>query len=150
MDALPSLGMTGAVKQQALQRLNHTGIHFCLHDVRALAAQIRVAIVILVGVNAVAAVGADFIHDAADAHDPVGVVVHFYNEQRRFIRDVGFDGNGRLVNAPVFRVCGEPLGSLAPGLVVVSRDADGECLSGWGGHGMDLLMGMGWERYSHN
>ena len=101
-----------------------------LHDVRAvhtLATQVRVAVVVLVGVDAVGAVGADFVHDAADAHDPVGVVVHFQDEHRRFIRDVGLDGHGRLVNAGVVGVRGKPRGVLGPSFIVVPRDAHGEC-----------------------
>jgi len=131
VDALAALGVAGAVKQHALQGFNYRDVFFLPQDVgavHALAAQIRVSVVVLVGVDAVIAVGADFVDDAADAHDPVGVVVHFNDEQRRLIRDVGFDGDGRLVNAGVFRVCGEPRGPLAPGLVVVSRDAHRECV----------------------
>lgn len=102
VDALPALGVAGAVKQHALQRLNDAGINPGLHDdgaVHALAAQIRVSIVVLVGVDAVIPVRADFVDDAADAHDLVGVVVHFQNEQRRFIRDASLDGDRGLVNA---------------------------------------------------
>ena len=97
VDAVAALGVTGAVKQHALQGFNHRGVFFLLHDVgavQALAAQVRVPVVILFGVHAISAVGANFVHDATDAHDVVGVVVHFQHEQRRFIRDVGLDGHG--------------------------------------------------------
>jgi len=130
VDSLTALGMTRPVKQHALQRLNDRNVFLLLHDVcavHALAAQVRVAVVVLVGVDAVGAVGADFVHDAADAHDPVGVVVHFQDEHRRLIRDVGLDGHGRLVNAGVIRISGKPRGALGPSFIVVPRDADGEC-----------------------
>ena len=128
MYALSALGVAGAVKQHALQCFNDAGIHFCPHDhipIQALAAQIRVSVVVLVLVHAVSAVGANFVHDAADAHDLVGVVVHFQHEQRRFIRDVGLDGNGAFVNAGVARVGGEPRRPLCPRFIVVARDAHG-------------------------
>jgi len=83
VDAVAALGVTGAVKQHALQGFNYRDVFFLLHDVgavQALAAQIRVPVVVLVLVYAVSAVGANFVHDATDAHDPVGVVVHFQHE----------------------------------------------------------------------
>ena len=131
VDAVAALGVAGAVKQHALQRFNDADVFFSLHDdgaVQALAAQIRVAVVILVGVHAVSAVGANFVHDAADAHDLVGVVVHFQHEHRRFIGDVGLDGDGAFVNAGVAGIRGEPRRPLCPRFVVVARDAHGERL----------------------
>ena len=131
VNALPALDVSGAVKQHALQGFNYRDVFFLPQDVgavHALAAQIRVAVVILLGVHAVAAVGADFVHDAADAHDLVGVVVHFQNEQRRFIRDIGLDGHGAFVNALVFGVRRKPRGSLGPGCIAVPGDANCERL----------------------
>ena len=128
MYALAALGVAGAVKQHALQGFQDAGMHAGPHDVgavQALAAQIRVSVVVLVVVHAVSAVGANFVHDAADAHDLVGVVVHFQHEQRRFVRDVGLDGDGAFVNAGVARVGGEPRRPLCPRLIVVARDAHG-------------------------
>jgi hypothetical protein len=134
MYALAALGVAGAVKQHALQCFQDAGMHTGPHDVgavQALAAQIRVSVVVLVVVHAVGAVGANFVHDAADAHDPVGVVVHFQHEQRRFVRDVGLDGHGAFVNAGVVGIRGEPRGSLGPCFIVIARNACGVCLVHW-------------------
>lgn len=131
MDALTALAVKGAVKQQPLQNANDVGIFFGLHDdgaVHPLATQIRVSVVVLIGVDAVAAIRADFVDDAADAHDLVSVVVHFNDKQRRFIRNVAPDGNGRLVNAGIIRICGAPCTALGQGCIVVSGDAHCECL----------------------
>lgn len=130
VDALPPLGVPGAVKQQALQGFNYGCVFFSLHDagtVQPLATQVRVPVVVLVAVHAVAAVGAELVDNAADAHDLVGVVVHFQNEQRRFVRDVGLDGDRRLVNAGVVRVRSKPRAPLGPRFIVVPRDAHGDC-----------------------
>ena len=138
MDALAALAVEGAVKQQPLHNTNNVGIFFRPHDdgaVHALATQIRVSVIVLVGVDAITAIRSDLVDDAADAHDLVGVVVHFNDEQRRFIRNVAPDGNRRLVNAGIIRICGTPCTALGPGCIVVSGDARCECLGECCEHG---------------
>lgn len=130
VDALSALGVAAAVKQHALQGFNDAGVCLGLHDdgaVDAMAPQIRVSVIVLVSIDPIGAVGADFVDDAADAHDSVGVVVHLENEQRRFIRDAGLDWNGTFVNAGMLWIGSEPRRSLGPCCVAVPRDAHGYC-----------------------